>query len=52
VTRWRVVLDTSGPDGSSKGKPIWDAADSYPMLDHSLALLVESRGRETNSHED
>ena len=52
VSRWRVVLDTSGPDGSSKGKPIWDAADSYPMLDHSLALLVESRGRETNSHED
>jgi glycogen operon protein len=52
VNRWRVVFDTSGPDGSSKGKPTWGAADIYPLLDHSLALLVESKGRETNSHED
>ncbi len=48
--RWRVLLDTAKPDVKGKGKYIWAAKDSYPLQDHSLVLLSESTGRETDSH--
>lgn len=51
VTCWRVLLDTGSPDGNPGGKFIWECGESYSLLGHSLALLVESLGRETDSHD-
>jgi glycogen operon protein len=52
VKSWRIMLDTAKPDGKGKGKYIWAAKDSYPLLEHSLVLLRESAGRETDCHDD
>jgi glycogen operon protein len=52
VGHWRVVLDTAGPGGNPQGKSTWGAAASYPLLEHSLALLVDTRVRDTNNHAD
>jgi glycogen operon protein len=52
VTRWRVLLDTGSPEGNPKEKFTWSAKAPYPLREHSLALLVESRGRETDPHDN
>jgi glycogen operon protein len=52
VPHWRVVFDTASPDGNPQGKSTWSAAESYPLADRSLALLMESRIRDTNGHAD
>lgn len=51
VTRWRVRLDTGSSDGSPGEKRLWTAKDRYPLLGRSLALLMESGGRETDRHD-
>ena len=48
VKSWRVLLDTAKPDGKGKGKYVWAAKDCYPLREHSLVLLRESAGRETD----
>ncbi|MDR9500853.1 MAG: glycogen debranching protein GlgX [Desulfurivibrionaceae bacterium] len=50
ATSWRVVLDTSTPTGGPAEKQPWQAKVSYPLLEHSLVLLMESPMRKTNSH--
>ncbi|MDA3786625.1 MAG: glycogen debranching protein GlgX [Deltaproteobacteria bacterium] len=51
ATSWRVVLDTSTPTGGPSEKQAWKAKVSYPLLEHSLVLLMESPTRQTNSHD-
>lgn len=51
VKRWRVEIDTANSDGKRKGRYIWDAEALYPLREHSLSLLRECAGRETDSHD-
>ena len=51
VTRWRLILDTSSPTGGPGEKLLWETTTSYPLLEHSLALLVESKGWEEDPHD-
>ena len=44
VSSWHLLLDTSRSKGEPGEKRIWEAKGSYPLLEHSLVLLVESPG--------
>lgn len=50
VTSWHLLLDTSRSKGEPGEKRVWEAKASYPLLEHSLVLLVESPGWEKELH--
>ncbi len=50
VKSWRLLLNTAKPVAKGKRKYIWGGKDCYPLLGHSLVLLGESAGRESNSY--
>ncbi len=44
VSRWQLIFDTSWSKGDPEEKLLWETKASYPLLEHSMALLVESQG--------
>ncbi len=52
VTHWQLILDTSWSNGGPGEKLLWETKTSYPLLEHSLALLVESQGWEQDLNDN